>query len=193
MNRIEPCETLFVFATYFEARSLLDRGGYKKIKRNIFRKENHGVLISGIGRQKVEKAVAEIAEIAPGKVINLGFCAAVRGAEIGQVIAPETILVGSELHYYNNRPSSILISLDRPLKNRDELFRNYPFLKNIPTVAVDMEAGFLKIKLEHDSHIVFQAVKVVSDLGFDDFHENFLKRKDVILENLKIVALEQQK
>ncbi len=180
---------LFLFATFFEAQALLKQGNFQKIERNYFKKENLEVLITGIGQKQVEKTLKKhqpTCDIA----INIGLCGGIKNLNIGDIFIPTTIFTEEELQSNNILNSSVLITLLKPFKNLEDFLKQWSFNNNADYLGADLEAGYLQTYFKKQN-ISFISMKVVSDLGEEDFKTHFLQRKPLLEKRIENVVKKQ--
>lgn len=183
---------IFLFATFFEAQSLLKQGNFQKIKRNCFKKENLEVLITGIGKKQVEETLKKhqpTCDIA----INIGLCGGIKNLKIGDVLTPTSVFTEEELqknNISNSFSSDLLITLLNPLYNPQNFLNQWNLNNYSSCLGADLEAGFLKDYFKKHN-ISFTSIKIVSDLGEEDFKTHFLQRKPLLEKKLEEVAKKQ--
>ncbi|HCL56342.1 MAG TPA: hypothetical protein DHW82_04960 [Spirochaetia bacterium] len=177
--------TLFLAATFFEARALLVQNDFIKLKRNLFKRGNDFLFITGIGKSNVIKSLEIFEEMVPEKIVNFGIAGAVSPLEIGSSFIPQQVL--SELMLQSNiiLKENVLITVELPVSDFSD-FRREKRLSDFQDAifAVDMEAYWISCYSEmfYDLHPVF--LKIISDYGSIDFQSQFSNRKEILLKNL---------
>ena len=183
---------LFLFATFFEARSVLDQGEFVKIQRNWFENAHVRLLITGIGEKNTVKMLSG-QTIFPPQVFNFGICGGSSGLSAGSLLVPDLILHERELQKSNTDEISgktVLITVSEPMENPLEWERKYPALREAAAWGADMEGSVLRDFFSF-RQIPLKIIKIVSDSGNSDFRAHFHERREKILEQLKNVALSQ--
>lgn len=178
---------LILTATFFEAAPILNLFPWQKIRRNYFESHEYSLLITGIGPTNVQKNFSALTGFKIKAAFNIGICAGVLHLEPGEIVIPEQILTEDELQNYNIKITQTLLSLKQPMQKPAEILALNPVFLQLPYMAVDMEAGFLK-PFFNAQNIPFYTYKVVSDSGTEDFLLNFNERKKTLQSTLEYVA-----
>ncbi|PKL15197.1 MAG: hypothetical protein CVV50_00895 [Spirochaetae bacterium HGW-Spirochaetae-6] len=188
---MQYCNTLFFTATFFEARPLLDAEIFQKIHRNHFFAPtlNSYLVITGIGPKSTVKALKSVLPT-PRKIVNLGFCAGIKGVGLGQIISPDLIAPWPLPENLNARPHSLLLSLEHPMENPTAFLDTTTLAASSPIITADMEAYTLyQYALDLGLHL--ECWKVVSDFGASSFKSSFSLHQTFLLSQLAHVASQQ--
>lgn len=181
-------EKLFLFASFFEARCLLDGGGFIKQFRDYFIHENTGLLITGVGPEKTKKTL-EKHRPRPQLAVNIGLCGALSSLQPGEVLYPAAIVSREELQK-SNIFFPLLVTLKDPAESSDRFFEELGMQTPWEPAAADMEAAVLQAYFK-PLQIPLKVIKIVSDAGKDDFDAHFEERKEFLLKKMTDVAKTQ--
>lgn len=181
-------EKLFLFASFFEARSLLDGGEFVKQFRDYFIYENTGILITGVGPEKTKKTL-EKHRPRPRCALNIGLCGALNALQPGEVFNPAAIVSRGELQI-SNTIFPLLVTVKNPVESSARFFEEAGWQNPEGAMAADMEGAVLQAYFE-PLQIPLKVIKIVSDAGKEDFKAHFKERKELLLKKLADVAKSQ--
>jgi len=177
--------TLFLAATFFEAKALLVQNDFIKLKRNLFQRKNDFLFITGIGKLNVLKSLESFEETAPEKIVNFGIAGALSPLEIGSSFIPQQVLSESMLQHNNISKGNVLITVESAVSDFSDFRREKRLSDFQDTVfAVDMEGYWISCHAAKAYGLQPVFLKIISDYGLIDFQSQFSNRKGILLENL---------
>lgn len=188
---MQSCNTLFFTATFSEAKPLLNSRIFQKMRRNFFYAPSLDcyLVITGIGPKNTAKALASFC-MRPLRMVNFGFCAGIKGVQLGQIVSPDKIAPWPLPVNLDSEPRALLLSLKEPMEDPAIFLNSHVLPISAAVIIADMEALTL---FDHASSLCvpFECYKIVSDFGAASFPDSIHQHHAFLFSQLTLVATQQ--